>query len=163
MAKLIAVCGKICSGKTYYTRRLSKEENAVVLSIDEITMDLFDNRLDERHDEMVARIRVYFMKKAAEMVQAGCSVILEWGFWTRESRREMAEFCRARGIACQWHYVDVDDETWTQNIEERNARVLRGEGGSDYYMDEGLMNKLLSLWEAPSDEEIDVRYTPKRR
>ena len=33
----------------------------------------------------------------------------------------------------------VDDETWKQNIAERNKRVQEGNGGSDFYLDEGLM------------------------
>ena len=36
-------------------------------------------------------------------------------------------------------------------------------GGSDYYLDEGLLEKLLSMWEAPSKDEIDVWYTLERK
>ena len=50
-----------------------------------------------------------------------------------------------------------------KNIEERNCRVLNGEGGSDYYLDEGLIGKLLSMWETPSKDEIDVWYTLERK
>ena len=56
----------------------------------------------------------------------------------------------------------MDDETWKRNISERNQRILDGQGGSDYYLDEGLMGKLLSLWEEPAKEEIDVWYRPVR-
>ena len=56
----------------------------------------------------------------------------------------------------------INDRTWNKNIEERNCRVLNGEGDSDYYLDEGLMRKLLSIWEAPSKNEIDVWYTLER-
>ena len=34
MAKLIAICGKICCGKSYYARELKEKENAVVLQGD---------------------------------------------------------------------------------------------------------------------------------
>ena len=33
MAKVIAICGKICSGKTYYANKIKGKENAVVLSL----------------------------------------------------------------------------------------------------------------------------------
>ena len=46
------------------------------------------------------------------------------------------------GIDCEIHYVCVNDETWKQNIFERNKRVQDGEGGSDFYLDEGLMKTL---------------------
>lgn len=162
MPKVIAICGKICSGKTYYARQLREKENAVILSCDELTKALFDNELGERHDEISLRIWDYFKAKSVELVNAGCTVILDWGFWTSQDRKSLTEFYRARNIPMEWHYIDVDDRTWHTNIEERNRRVLSGEGGSDYFLDEGLMAKLLSRWEEPTDDEIDVRYIPKR-
>lgn len=45
----------------------------------------------------------------------------------------------------------------------RNKRVLSGEGGSDYYLDEGLMAKLESMWEEPAPEEMDVWYRLVRK
>lgn len=43
MSKIIAICGKICSGKSYYATQIKEQENAVILSIDEATYDLIDN------------------------------------------------------------------------------------------------------------------------
>lgn len=162
MAKIIAICGKICCGKTYYANQIKGKEKAVILSCDELTNALFDNDLGEKHDEITSRIRKYFEKKSAELVNAGCTVILDWGFWSLESRKSLTEFCNSQNVHCEWHYVDVDDLTWHKNIEERNLRILNGEGGSDYYLDEGLMGKLVSMWEPPSADEIDVWYTLKR-
>lgn len=159
MAKIIAICGKICSGKSYYANRLRTEKNAVILSCDELTMYLFDNNLGEKHDEMSERIWAYFYKKSAELVGIGCNVILDWGFWKRTDRDNLRNFCKHHDISCEWHYVKVDDKTWFRNINERNNRVMNGDGGSDYYLDDGLMIKLQSLWEEPSESEIDILYT----
>ncbi|MBR6642668.1 MAG: AAA family ATPase [Lachnospiraceae bacterium] len=163
MAKIIAICGKICCGKTYYANQIKEKEKAVILSCDELTKDLFDNDLGEKHDEMALRIWSYFKKKSVELVNIGCTVILDWGFWSIENRRSLTEFCRSQNVHCEWHYIDVNDQTWKRNIEERNCRVLNGQGGSDYYLDEGLMGKLLSMWEAPSKDEIDVWHTLERK
>ena len=162
MARIIAICGKICAGKSYYAAGIKEKEKAVILSCDELTKALFDNDLGEKHDEMTLRIQNFFLKKSAELVHAGCSVILDWGFWSAESRRSLTRFYGSQNVLCEWHYVDVEDRTWRRNIEERNRRVRSGEGGSDYYLDEGLMGKLLSAWEPPSAEEIDVWVTLKR-
>ena len=163
MAKIIAICGKICCGKTYYANQIKDKENAVILSCDELTKDLFHTDLGENHDEMVLRIQNYFKKKSVQLVNIGCTVILDWGFWSLESRRSFSEFCRSHAIDCEWHYIDVDDQTWNKNIQERNYRVLNGQGASDYYLDEGLMGKLLSMWEAPLKDERDVWYTLVRK
>ena len=162
MAKIIAICGKICSGKTCYANEIKEKEKAVILSCDELTKALFDNDLGEKHEEMTSRIRSYFQKKSVELVNMGCTVILDWGFWSRETRRSLTGFYRLQNIPCEWHYIDVDDQTWHKNIDERNRRVLSGGGGSDYYLDDGLMEKLLSRWEAPTKEEIQVWHTFKR-
>ena len=50
----------------------------------------------------------------------------------------------------------------TQNIAERNKRVKEGNGGSDFYLNEGLMKKLESFWEEPTKEEYDVLYKVDR-
>lgn len=158
MAKVIAICGKICCGKSYYAKSLTEKEQAVILSCDELTKDLFDNNLGDKHDEMALRIWAYFQKKSVELVNVGCTVILDWGFWSRKNRKSLSEFYQEQNIPCEWHYIDVDEETWKRNIAERNQRVLDGKGGSDYFLDEGLMEKLQSLWEEPAKEEIDVWY-----
>ena len=41
MAKVILICGKICSGKSTYAQQLRRENRAVVLSIDEVMLAFF--------------------------------------------------------------------------------------------------------------------------
>ena len=43
MAEITAVCGKICSGKTFYCRRLLLEKCAVLLSCDELLSECLRN------------------------------------------------------------------------------------------------------------------------
>ena len=61
------------------------------------------------------------------------------------------------------HYIDIDDTTWYENIEERNSKVLAGNGGSSFYVDEGLLKKVSSIFEIPQKEEIDVWHVPDRK
>ena len=62
------------------------------------------------------------------------------------------------GIDYELHYIHVSDENWKKQIEERNKRVEEGSGGSDFYLDEGLMKKLASKFEEPTEDEVDVWY-----
>ena len=52
---------------------------------------------------------------------------------------------------------------WHKNIEKRNKRISEGNGGCDFYVDEGLFNKVQSLFEVPDKAEIDVWYTLKEK
>ena len=160
MAKLLCICGKIGCGKTYYANRLKEQEHAVILSTDEVTYDLTNNQQCEGYDEFARRVNLYLRKKAVEIVNAGCTVILDWGFWTKENRKEIKRYGENNGVLVEMHYIDIDDKTWYENIEKRNNEVISGNGGSSFYVDEGLLNKVSSLFEIPEKEEIDIWYKP---
>ena len=162
MVKVIITCGKICSGKSYYSRELKDKLNAVIISLDEATDDLLNNEQGEFYDIFSKRLSKYLTKKVVEIAQAGANVIFERGLWSKKERQEVREYYKNLGIDCEIHYVCVDDETWKQNIAERNKRVEAGNGGSDFYLDEGLMKKLESLWEEPTEKEYDVLYKVDR-
>ena len=160
MAKLLCICGKIGCGKTYYANRLKEQEHAVILSTDEVTYDLTNNQQGDGYDEFAIRVNLYLRKKAVEIVNAGCTVILDWGFWTKENRKEIKRDGENNGVLVEMHYIDIDDKTWYENIEKRNNEVISGNGGSSFYVNEGLLNKVSSLFEIPEKEEIDIWYKP---
>ena len=160
MAKLLCICGKIGCGKTYYANRLKEQEHAVILSTDEVTYDLTNNQQGDGYDEFAIRVNLYLRKKAVEIVNAGCTVILDWGFWTKENRKEIKRYGENNGVLVEMHYIDIDDKTWYEIIEKRNNEVISGNGGSSFYVNEGLLNKVSSLFEIPEKEEIDIWYKP---
>ncbi len=163
MAKLIITCGKICSGKSFYSKKLKKELNAIIVSPDEATYELINNEQGEFYNVFSERLNKYLTKKVGEMVQAGANVIFETGLWSHKERKEIRDYYKNIGIDFEINYICVDDETWKQNIEERNKRVQEGLGGTDFYVDEGLMKKLESRWEEPIKGEVDVVYRVDRK
>ena len=154
-AKVILVCGKICSGKSTYAQKLRKTEKAVILSVDEITLALFEPFLGERHEEITAKAQKYLFEKSLEIIETGISVILDWGFWTAESRRFAAEYYKARSVEYEFHYIDVSGKMWKNNIDKRNGDVLCGKTIA-YYIDGGLEKKCQALFEPPDKKETDV-------
>ena len=149
MAKVIALCGKICAGKSTLAQKLRDELNAVILNSDELTLALpFD------HDETYPIIRPYLWRKAVEVARAGANVVLDFGFWTRADRDEAKAFFAEAGVGLEWKYVSVTDEEWRRNIAARNEKVRSGEESS-YFVDEGLMQKCLKLFEEPKEEELN--------
>lgn len=155
MAKVILICGKLCSGKTTYSRELSKRENAVVLSSDELISALFHPKENDYHDGIIDNVHGYLLKKTVELLKAGANVILEWGFWTRSDRARANELFSESGAETEWHYLSISDDSLRRNIEKRNKEVLDGKS-TDYYVDEGLLSKLESMFEPPEREEMDV-------
>ena len=56
MSKVYLICGKICSGKTTYSKKICAENNAILLSVDEIMLSLLDQCCGEKlHQEYERR------------------------------------------------------------------------------------------------------------
>lgn len=158
MAKVIMLCGRICSGKSTYAQRLREERGAAVLSVDEIMLAMFGQYVGEMHDEYVERTEKYLFGKSTELVGSGINVILDWGLWTKEERKFAREFYAARNIECELHYINISDELWTKRLAKRNALVAAGNTDA-YYVDENLAKKFAAIFEAPDSSEIDVIIT----
>ena len=154
MATVILTCGKLCSGKSTYARKLQAERNAVLLSIDELTLALFPEGAGDRHDLYAERSERYLLELSLQILRAGTDVVLDWGLWTRAVRTRVRGFYASRGIPCELHYLRVPAEEWARRIARRNAQMQSG-GTSAYFVDEGLLRKAESLFEEPSPEEID--------
>ena len=161
MAKIIMTCGRICSGKSTYAERMRKENNAVLLSIDEIMLAMFGQYVGEMHDEYVARSEKYLFGKSLEIIDSGINVVLDWGVWTKAERAVAREFYASRGINYELHYLDVPDSVWRERIAKRNLSVSEGRLDA-YYIDENLAAKFGAIFEPPSDDEIDLRITVYR-
>lgn len=159
--KVIAVCGKIASGKSYYANILKEKENAIVFSVDELTYYMVDNRGGEDYTDLTRRATNYFKAKSVELVNYGENVILDLGLWKKELRSNLREFYKKQNINFEIHYVNVDDETWEKNIAKRNKRIDAGDKGCDFYVTEGLIKKVKANWEEPEKNEIDVLYKVK--
>lgn len=99
------------------------------------------------------------MKKATEIVKAGCNVILDWGFWKAYNRRYTTEYFKSKNLSIEWHYIDIDDISWEENIKERNNKIDEGLNVTDFFVTDGLKKKLLENWETPNKEEIDIWYS----
>lgn len=154
MAKVIALCGLICTGKTTYAEKLCKERKAALLSVDEITLALFPEGAGEMHDTYVERTEKLVFAKACEYAEVGIDSVLDIGLWTRSERDEAQAYFAEKGVDFEIHYITVPREEWYRRIKKRNAAVKAGEC-SAYYVDEGLAEKCLGFFEEPrADEEV---------
>ena len=157
MIKVFLICGKICCGKTTYAQKLCKEKDAVLLSVDEITLALFGQHCGDKHDEYVERTEKYLLNKSLELIENNINVVLDWGFWTKAERKAVKEFYKSRNIECELHYIDISEEVWKSRLRKRNNDVLANET-SAYYVDDNLAAKVVSIFEVPSEDKIDVIY-----
>ncbi len=152
MPEVLMTCGMVCCGKSSYARKLQAERNAVILSADDIMLTLFPEGSGEMHDTFALRSEQYLLDLSLQILRTGADVILDWGLWTRAIRTRVRNFYASHGgIKTELHYLRIDPEEWNRRIEKRNSS-----GKKAYYVDEGLLNKSKSLFEEPSEDEVDV-------
>lgn len=156
MARVMLMCGKICSGKSTYARELMKRRKAVILSVDEITLALFGRNAGEKHDEYVERAEKYLYEKSLEIIGIGTDVILDWGFWTKAERDGAREFYGSRGIEYEFYYISIGDDEWEKRLAKRNSEVEKNLVNA-YYVDEGLAEKFRGIFEKPDVNEPDMK------
>ena len=153
MPKVLIMCGKICSGKSTYAEKLKLENKAVILSVDELTLALFENQAGEKLDFYVEKLKKYFLKKSLDIVEAGADVILDWGFWTKKERDYAREFYDSRNISYQFYYMNVGIDEWKKRISKRNQEIKR-EQLEAYPIDKGLLSKVEKMFEEPDRKEL---------
>ena len=156
MPEVYLICGRICCGKTTYSEKICKENNAVLLSVDEIMLSMFDQCCGEKlHMEYERRIKKYLLDKSLEILQKGLNVVLDWGFWTKEERDSIKNFYASRNINCVLYYIEVSDEIWKYRLAKRNKGVLAGEAKAYFMSDENAL-KFSSRFSPPDEDEVDV-------
>ena len=155
--KIILLCGKICSGKSYFAEKLKEERNAVLLSCDEAYSSIFPDRHEGLLEEEMNRIKAYLYRKSLDILKTGTEVILDFGFWSKTERERINRYYEYNGIETEWHFVDVSDEVWERNIERRNRRIRKGLS-KDFYLDDATLENLMSGFEKPEREEMDFWY-----
>lgn len=155
MTAVTLICGKICSGKSYYARQLAQHTGGVILSVDEEMLKINPTGLfGDKHEEVAAQVKKQLLDRCIRLAHAGVPVILDWGYWTRQDRRDAEAFCQTNGLSFEWHYIAVTDEQWRRNIAKRNQAVASGEEKGSFFVDDELLKKLQRHFEAPEPEEM---------
>ncbi|HEX2946244.1 MAG TPA: ATP-binding protein [Clostridia bacterium] len=160
MAKIILLCGKICSGKSTYANQIKQKYNAVVLSCDELMLALFEEQLGDRHNIILNKVKDYIYQLAEQIAATNTDVILDFGFWTRTEREKVRSYFNSKGIKTELHYIRVSPEVWLSNMERRNESLHNG-GMKSYYIDETMKQLLSEQFQEPDSDEIDILFDSK--
>lgn len=145
MAKIIALCGKVASGKTTYAQSIP---NAIILSPDALMLGLFDGCLGDKHDETLARISRYFFELSLDIIATGSDAVLDFGFWTEETRRAFYSFCMHHKAPHELLLMKIPDNIRRERLALRNAELAVA-SGRQFIIDEDLLEFLDSKFCEP--------------
>ena len=110
------------SGKTTRAKEIEVEHNALRLSPDEWILDLYGHDLDRpQRDAVRDPVEALQWKVAQRAIGLGCSVVLDWGFWSQEERRSYGAQGEQLGATVQVIFLDAEiDELWAR-ISQRDG------------------------------------------
>ena len=149
--------GRIASGKTFIAKRLKKKKPAVLLSCDKLMLTLFDDCLGENHNIMQAKCYRYLFGLSKEISAAGSDVILDFGFWTKEQRREAEDFYRSANIKLKRVYIVSENDERLLRLEKRNEAVKK-EDGRHYIITPEMLEQFDKVFEVPKIWEYDELF-----
>jgi predicted kinase len=153
MATLHLMIGLPGSGKTTRAKELELEKHALRLTPDEWHLLLFgDDAEEEAHDRRHTSIEQIMWGVAARVLQLGTDVILDFGCWVRSEREEFRHKAYELGADFKLYYMDVPLKELQRRLRERNRKA--GEG-SAFYISEENLKLWASLFEAPTEEELN--------
>ena len=147
--KVILLIGKICVGKSTYAKGLG----GMLISCDQLMQSMFPGGCGEQHDILAERARKYLLGLARQCAEAGVTPVVDFGFWNPTTRREAID--ALEGFELDWRWLDVPEDEWKRRIAKRNAAIQAGQADpSDYFVDDGLLEKVNSLFIPPTEEEL---------
>jgi len=153
MAIVYLLCGKVGCGKSTYANWLRTEKNAVVLSSDDLMMCLFDSCIGpDKHQEYLSRCKKFLYIQAEDFVKMGFDVALDFGFWQKSERTEVAKMFAEKGIETKLAFINTDYDTITNNLNKRNTLVENGETRA-YHIDDEKRQRFDAMFQAPSENE----------
>ena len=147
--KIILLIGKICVGKSTYARSLG----GMLISCDQLMQSMFPGGCGDQHDLLAERARKYLLGLARQCAEAGVTPVVDFGFWTPAMRQEAID--ALEGFELDWRYLDIEEAEWKRRIAKRNAAIQAGQADpSDYFVDDGLLEKVNNLFIPPTEEEL---------
>jgi predicted kinase len=148
MATAYLMVGFAGVGKTTVSKKLASERGAVRLTPDEWMEALFPEPLGmEDFSKYFGRVCNLVRKVASELLVSGKDVVLDIGFWTRESRDHMRELVAGLGARCELIYVDCDRTLIHKRLLER---------AGSFWSSVDVINGKLAEFEPPQIDEPHI-------
>ena len=125
----------------------------MLISCDQLMQSMFPGGCGEHHDLLAQRARKYLFAMACQCADASVTPVIDFGFWTPAMRQEAID--ALTGYELDWRYLDITDDEWHRRIAKRNTAIQAGQAApSDYFVDEGLKEKVMQLFIPPTAEEL---------
>jgi uncharacterized protein len=161
---VLAIMGRIGSGKTTVAKQVAIELNWPIFSSDEIRKTLAGVPLTERtaaklrdkiySEQMTQQTYKKLLYDGLASLPTHSGVILDATFLSRANRKLLRDACAKAGVHLQVVELDVDPGQIKRRLKAREATRLRRAEISDARLED--FEKLSAVYEPPSEHEPDL-------
>jgi predicted kinase len=141
LAEIVLCCGKVCSGKSTFTKMLENKYKYYTFSADEWMLQLyketedravFDDNLS-RCTELIYRVSEKILKNNDKN-----NIVLDFGFWKRENRNELRKRFSNQGFSVTLIYFPIEfaQQVIYMNNRQSDSRL------EHYHFNEDTIKKL---------------------
>ena len=152
MATLFLLCGLPGAGKTTLARQLEQSHLLLRLSPDDWIARMLCDAADEAELQRLREpVESLQWDVAARSLALGLSVVLDWGFWSRQEREDYRARAEKLGARVELRFLEVArDELW-QRLERRNQALPPG----TFAVSREQLEAWWALFEPPTADEFD--------
>ena len=148
MAKLFLMVGLPGAGKTTRAKELAAEHGALRLSPDAWMIPLFgESEADGKRAVLEGRL----IWVALETLKQGTSVVLDFGFWSRDERSALRRLATSAGASALVIYLPLDRATQIDRIQHRWTHAPH----ETFKVTETEMDTWRALFELPDAAELN--------
>lgn len=149
MCVLYIIQGFLGAGKTTYSKNLSQKLNVTRLNADEWCEENFlPEKLSNEWDACFSEAIKTLWKQAEKFLKNKNSVILDFGFWSKESRDYARSRAKELNVEIQHHYVFAPDQILLERIKKRSGAIAEN----------NVLNfiKIKRSFEEPTEDECAI-------
>jgi hypothetical protein len=134
------------AGKTTFAKRMALEKKAVRLTPDDWMEQLFPEALSlDEFSRYFGRVCNLVWEVASQLLMNGHDVILDIGFWSRDSRDHARKRLSELGASCEVVFVDCDEDLICE-------RLLKRKGS--FWSSAAVVREKLVTFERPQSDEV---------
>lgn len=147
MSTIHLIHGFMGFGKTTLSKKLAKKYNAKHFAVDQVMFKKY-GRNPKDFNRAYQECDDYIWKETARLVRAGQDVILDYGFWDKDTRKKVQEKALKLTPNVLWHQLICDINVAKQRVLKRTR-----ENPNELFIDENCFNDRFSRYQPITDDE----------
>lgn len=148
MPSIHLIHGFIGFGKTTIAKKLEIELPAIRFTHDELMIQMYGRNPEDFSQERFSIVDNIIKEKTAEEIKKGNNVILDYGFWEKETRKKYYNWAKTLTNDVFFHAVQCD-----LSLAKKRALKRTQEHIEEFYIDENIFNNRLKRFVPMTEDE----------